>query len=833
MKLYLKRFSISLLFCLIFIVGFLTCNAYGQTYEGFVSSNRLGTDKYGSIYTTFNETNGSTSGTVIDIEGIGTAIKKYHCEQFLKCAENDFAEMSFIAKVTIKGGTSYLDDGYSDTDGDGIEDTHTSCSVGYFSNTINEEFPITEIDTSFLDENQNPYNNGPVIITIIVGDNSYILKTHTKYDAIDCDPELDGNHHEKYYKNAMSYGGNSEVAKGYYQMAINTDKILDYFQECAIEGIIAGSIGAGYNIATPYSDTQIPLSEVTEWTGFGRDFKNVGGIKYALSYYYSPIFGPLYVNKDPKIPTSNEEWIEYGKSKVSEFIDGYDIQLYSGFRDYALSLSEDQVNSKGEKIVKNLSIDYGAKRMNIAGSKDPQSVLSYNMQFAVPYVFQVQNMKAQLGINYLRVLDGYTFNIFNDKIYSTDNGAEISDDLSVTTMYEVMGGYLDNYLYLFSQSLDVDTGEVDSKGKKIVDTVKYGVVLVGLFDETVVDTTEKPDSTFKTSNLMLTGRKIGLDNGYSDSLPLEGENASLMFVQGKNSSLKSAYKPINSTFPVETGDLEIMNIRDTFTGALHQSYPELVEAVEEKIRPVNDEDFYNHINDKQMHSELPKYPNVVRFYIDFDEIVIEVEEKKEETDGTITVTKGYKGTGDYAFFFIRNNSYVHDESLIEWLKTDTAEALMYVDAEELLAKILGDFSDNITELTYQEWLAMQEIKSELQYNKDRWLIDVMNVVSMVLGIALIIFAVLFILAYWIDIFNTIGDFSILQYVSFGNLYAISSDDMGFYMENQHGTCKYVTFKDVLIISCVMLAFGLLFLNIEVVITFILYLYNYFMGVFGI
>lgn len=801
MKLELKRFSISLLFCLIFIVIFNSVDVYAKTYEGYITSSDIG-DKYGSLYSTLNPTDGSTSGLVLDIEGIGSAIKKYHCEKFLESAENDFAELNFVAKVKVEGDTRSYDH-TNNPDG-------TTKSCVYDSDSVDKEFPVTEMDTSFLSESSNSI----FTITIELGDNTYILKTHTKKDALCCS---DSGKHKISNKNSLKYGGSAEKGDAWYQMAVNAEKILEYFQECAIEGIIAGSVGAGYNVATPYSDGQLPLSEITEWTGYGRDFKKVGGVKYALSYYYSPIFGPLYVNKDPKIPTTTEEWIELGKNQSSTFIKGYDIILYSGFRDYALSLSDTQVNERGEKIVDKLTIDYGAKRMNIAGSKDPKSVLSYNMQIAVPYVFQVENMKAQLGTNYLRVMDKYTFNIYNDKIYNTDNNTQISDDLEVTTMYQVMGGYLDEYLYLFSQSVDVDDGNGGTT------TVKYGVILVGLFDETVVDTTEDFNSSFSTANLMLTGRKIGLDNSYSDNLPIEGQNASLMFVRGRNTNLKSAYKPINSFFPVETGDLEIMNIRDTFTGLLHQTHPDLVDEVEEKLKPMEDTDFYNYINDKNMHSQLPKHPKVVRFLIDFDQIYID--SPVEGGDPT--------ATGDYAFFFIRNNAYVNDESLIEWLKTDTAESLKYVYADELLAKILGDFTDKVTELTYQEWLAVQEIKGELQYYKDRWIIDVLNIVSMVLGVALMIFASLFILAYWIDIFNTFTDFSILQYISFGNLYSVSSDDMGFYMNQHQGNCKYVTFKDVLIIACIMIAMGLVFMNVQSIISFIIYIYSYLMGVLNL
>ena len=127
---------------------------------------------------------------------------------------------------------------------------------------------------------------------------------------------------------------------------------------------------------------------------------------------------------------------------------------------------------------------------------------------------------------------------------------------------------------------------------------------------------------------------------------------------------------------------------------------------------------------------------------------------------------------------------------------------------------------------------MQDIKDELNYKKDTWLIRVMNVLSMIMGTILIIFAVLFMMAYWVDIFNTFSDISILHFISFGNLYPVADKMTESYLKNSMTNTKFVTFKDVVILAIIMIACGILFLNTFTLINFIVHVFNYLMFLFG-
>ena len=128
---------------------------------------------------------------------------------------------------------------------------------------------------------------------------------------------------------------------------------------------------------------------------------------------------------------------------------------------------------------------------------------------------------------------------------------------------------------------------------------------------------------------------------------------------------------------------------------------------------------------------------------------------------------------------------------------------------------------------------MQDIKEEIEGRKNSVLVRVFNITSIVMGVFLMVFAVLICLAYWIDIFNTFSDLSILHYISFGRLYSVEDKELIPYTSVSGGeNIKYVTFKDVLIIAAIMVAIGFLFLNVSKLVYIIVYIYNYIMQVLG-
>lgn len=578
-------------------------------------------------------------------------------------------------------------------------------------------------------------------------------------------------------------------------------------------GVLAGSIGAGYNVGTVYSTTQISLYDAMKLQeNETYDFKNAGALKYSFSYYMNPLAGKLDFIDSP-IPTDVPTWVSYLEGhEVREFISDYNILIAEEFVAFESGLSEDQINEQGMKKTKKANFKNGVKALTDVGkSKTPGSVLSYNMKIAYPYIFYKVGGNYKLLTSSLKVDNEYLYCIYNDRVYN-NKFEEITNRLEL--------GIDRTQLFLYYQ--------IDPSGNYV------GVVLVGAFDEGVIDT-----STNDNGTLYATGRKIGFNNGYSDLLTFNRANPQLMFSTSEGG--KRGYLPKNVAFLPTDEETKAIETNMTIV-------PEAVSQGKAKYEvitiPSNDV-ILSELSQMEKHDLINSEPDAFKIHILFTQIINkkgkeELEEKTED-EGSSTNTSTNNnideqieelGLSHYAFIIIRNNRYINDSELISWLQTDTARSITYVDADTLLKKITGDFIDELEKLTYEDWLKMQEIKSELQYNKDTWLIRVLNVVSIVMGVFLIIFAILICLAYWIDIFNTLTDFSILQFISFGNLYPVENKDLLPYISEEKSATKYVTFKDVLVIAGICCGLAVLFMNVTTLISWIVQLYNYIMFVLG-
>lgn len=824
----MRKKSILLLF-LLFIIFILynTCvTVYADSVTGYMCTDTLENIELG-YFGKYDSASKSTSSPIVMTKSIGTSLTSTYCNAFKECAENDFTNLDFIESCSVSGDVqswTYDDEGNIN----GIKVT-----------AYNSEVSLAEF-SQVADVLSNPSTN-VYTFTFKIGEKEYQLKSYTKSYLT----STNGYHEE------TRTGTLGEMAK-------NMEAFITFAQENVIKGIIAGSIGEGFNVGIPYSEKQVPLSSVMELDGKGYDFKNINSIDFTFSYYYSPIFGKLYAVKDPKLSKDTDGWISYGMSQTSKFIKGSSVVLDKDFLDYVGSLSEDVINDRGEKITDNVNMIGGAKRMNITGSENPKSVISYNMPMYVPYIYNIVNGKGELFMESLREIEGYEFCLYNDSIFPSSNGIT----KPIALMNEVMGNGMDsrNSLFLYRQNIEVETGETDADGNPVTEMQKMGIIMVAYFDECVVD--PDPNITNEITNLYLTGRHVGFDNGYSDILDFRNANSELMYAT--SDSGRTSFSPLNVAFPVPGVELESFTLYSLWHGDLATEYPELTKEVQELVKPFTREEMITYINNagdtldkyglESVHSSVPDSVRVVRFFIDFGEIVKNSDgtassdstgstgsagstgstgstDSTDSTDSTepSALNKGSK----WAFYIIRNNRYVKDESLIEWLKTDQARSKSFVDADTLLAKITGDFTDSLGKLTYEDWKLMQNIKSELEYNKDMWLIRLFNVVSIVFGVFLIIFAILFMLAYWVDVFNTLTDFSILQFISFGNLYPITTDETGAYLSNIRGLkTKYVKFKDVLFIALCMIAMGILFMNVTTIVSIIVNMYNYILYTVG-
>lgn len=789
-----NKIGLCFIVCLIFITFLYNSNVYAaEQKEGWICTTDITDTQSGYLGVNKNDKCEVTT-SLSDFNVMANNLKVNYCKAFLESAKNDFTGLDFIDSYTITGKYSVLH-----TDDDGNQSLTTEDYSENYSNVV----PITSPNLSFL----NLPSESAFTITVKIGDLEYKIQCYTrKHYTVYTDTTTNKKTYYLQNKSNTNAANNKEMYKNQAKMADNAVKMFELFKDSAFEGIVAGSIGSGYNVGVAYSEKQKPLSDVMSLVGNGYEFNDLKSVDFTFSYYYSPIFGKMYALKDPKLPKTRDEWIAYADAH-SSFIKNGSIELNSGFSDFVSSLSDTTINDKGEKISE-VTIEGGAKKFNVSGSDNPKSVISYNMPMATPYLFQISNGKGKLMTEALKIVENYTYCIFNERIYDENNKA-------VTTMPELRISR-DN-LYLYKQEI---SETIDGETKKS----KSGIVLVGYFDECVVDTTQEM-TTGNASNLLLTGRKVGFTNGYSDALDFNNSNVNLMFTVGESG--KEAFSPVNVAFPVSGVDLKKFDLYDVWSGRASQVAPELTEEVNKIMTPMTDTEMFEYINTKKWHGSMPSTCKAVRFFVNFGPLT--VESSGNEEGSTVNPSNT---TQKYAFYIIRNNKYINDANLISWLKTDTAKSLTYVDADGLLAKITGDFRETLGKLTYEDWQKMQTIKSELTNDKDMWLIRTMNVMAIVLGVALIVLAILFMLAYWVDVFNTLTDFSILQFISMGNLYPIADKCTIPYITEQKGNTKFVTFKDVLILACIMIAAGVLFMNVSYLVGIIANLYNYIMFVLG-
>lgn len=810
MKINLKQISVSLLFCFIFSI-LCSYNIFADTRisAGWAGDGSITKDDLKSTYTidfTLTSNNGNKNPSY-DLNAVKFAIQSYCAEKFKESVEGDFNNLNFVPEITVKHYLHPEDSGaqnihytkfhhYQDED----DVWHCGCEP---DNSISVTTYMTNIDMSFLDY----YTNYPISIEFSINETTYKIYTYTTNKVVN-----DG--HCECHEGLSRASGDSNN-KLQYQMAKNTKVVLEAFQEAAIRGIVAASIGVGYNVGTMYSQRQIALTDAMEKQPNGAyDFKNSTIFKQAFSYYMSPLFGKLdaaeygYLFDDD----SEEEWVALAISQ--QVFQGAGVKIDNGFLNFKSELTEDEINKMGLKITKSITFRDGAKRFQSFAanlSKDPASVLSYHMKIAYPYLFTKIGTSYSLDNQNLRIDAEYTYCVFNDRIYNSAF-EEITDRGVI--------GISRNQIFLYYQ----DQAILDSSGGSSGESLPVGVVIIGEFDECVVDTS----SNGSANVFYATGRKIGFNNGYSDLLTIDRANPNLMYNTSEGG--RKGFLPRNAVFLPTEEEKEVAKNNYTLVG---QAAVE-GKGVLMKLPEISLSSIKTITTDITNHAYIDS-PQFIKFFIVFDKV-----ENRKAIEDYNTRTgmelddagKESLGLSHWAFLLIRNNMYINDSELLAWLRTDTARSITYVDADTLLAKITGDFVNGLKKLSFEDWSRMQDIKAELSHNKDMWLVRVFNIMSIVMGVFLFIFAVLICMVYWIDIFNTFSRVSLLQFVSMGRLYPVEDKDMIPYIGMNDSGVKYVTFKDVLILAAIFIVMGFFFLNVSTVITFIVKLYNYIMYVLG-
>lgn len=183
------------------------------------------------------------------------------------------------------------------------------------------------------------------------------------------------------------------------------------------------------------------------------------------------------------------------------------------------------------------------------------------------------------------------------------------------------------------------------------------------------------------------------------------------------------------------------------------------------------------------------------------------------------------------FVILRNNTYIKNDSLITWLATDAAQALKGIKAEELYKKISGVVTVT-QDLTYEDWKKMQVIRAGLERDKQGLFASVIRISALMFGIFLIIYSQLMIMAYFVDIFNTFFDLSLLNILTFHRMYPVASGEEIDYIRSSKGGLKYVNFFDVLKTAVIGSFVGILFISYTPVLKFFLAIYMYLMKLLG-
>lgn len=131
-----------------------------------------------------------------------------------------------------------------------------------------------------------------------------------------------------------------------------------------------------------------------------------------------------------------------------------------------------------------------------------------------------------------------------------------------------------------------------------------------------------------------------------------------------------------------------------------------------------------------------------------------------------------------------------------------------------------------TLLTYEQWKFMEKTKVYLEEAKEKKLSSFITVPGIIFGVLLILYGILLLLAYWIDLYNTFLTFSLVEFLTFGKCCPLSPE-----MYKQEGAWtdtgkRNITIRHVLFRVALCVIVGAVFTNMQNVYSwfYVLYLY---------
>ena len=186
------------------------------------------------------------------------------------------------------------------------------------------------------------------------------------------------------------------------------------------------------------------------------------------------------------------------------------------------------------------------------------------------------------------------------------------------------------------------------------------------------------------------------------------------------------------------------------------------------------------------------------------------------------------------------NSYTAS-GLLNWLQTDYASEYMSkyttytsATASELYNKLTSkdiSFSNKGNKDLISRYM---EIEQELKSQTQTGVLHVIFTSVSFVGILMIVYAILLVIAYFLDIFNVFSDISILYLITFGGCRAVSNlkdiDRFGLSTSKKY---KYLSLRGVIVRWCICTLLGIALISSSQIYSWIMMLYYNLSGFFGI
>jgi hypothetical protein len=565
---------------------------------------------------------------------------------------------------------------------------------------------------------------------------------------------------------------------------------INAYKTAVKEAILAVAVKESYNIYSIYPDKQVPVTDILEPVDSsnpnGRQkiktsFKDVT-MSYSLDYHYNLLIGKI---PGDELLASGFTWTKYlDRVKVSSAgNDKIAVEVSEDFLRFIASGSDERETMMeiDTTVVKSAGFTANIKPTYLTQTFEPRSMIDSSMRLIVPHKFtklRDSGNAVLLPIQGYQTIPNFKLSLSNFYVYGLNSEGK----------YEKLGdfnqfGISKKSLVLFYTSL-LDQKDLEKEydlskpltTEQLSEIAKVGAVIPLEYREAIIDT--------RNRDLYLTGREIGFSNDYSGKIKINVPNKDLFRVSEKLSGIMAV--PLRYFAFWEDAKYQ----------------------------------------DARSHVELP---------IDVSNFTLQMDFMNKTFTTKNSTTGVEESTTIKGFIMLRNNFYLYDPDLISWLNSSEAKAMTGVQAETLYDMLTGNFPMDNKPLTYDEWTRLQEIKNELESTKASSLMKMIRVSSIIFGVFILIYVMILMLAYLIDIAGFGNEFSILYLITFKRLYPIWSKNDLEYVSPAAGVKndKYVTFIYMVIVMIAGVAIGLLFIMNNLIIKFLVWIYQTIQSVTGL